>query len=203
MAEPMIPEIETERLLLRGFAQGDVEAWAAHLTDPEDFRYMPWRISDETPEQRSQRALAGMAKRWEAEPLSAMGWMFARKMDGRAIGFGGLEQVEGTNDGEIDYRIGKQFWGQGFAGEAARAMTRYGFENTGWSRIVAYIVPENVASVHIAVALGMTHEMDVDYAELLGDVSKIRIASTMTALYAVGRDQFRHGDAAYKVRQPG
>ena len=200
MTGPTIPQIETERLVLRATAEGDVEAWAGHLTDPGDFRYMPWRKTDETPQERSARILGGLAKMWETEALTGMGWVFVRKADGQMIGLGGLDLVEGTNDGEIDYRLGKPFWGHGYASEAARAMTRYGFENTAWDRIVAYVVHENVASVHIVQGLGMTYEKDVDYAEILGDLTDIQIASPMTALYAITREHYRAGEAAYCVR---
>ena len=200
MARPTIPQIETQRLLLRGPTGEDVDAWASYLTDPDDFRYLPWRKTDETPRQRAERILDDMARRWESQPLSGMGWVFSRKADGQLMGLGGLEQIAGTNDGEIEYRLGKPFWGQGYAGEAARAITRYGFENTAWSRIVAYVVAENVASVRIAKGLGMTYEKDINYVELLGDLGDIQIASPTTALYVVARELFTPGDASYEVR---
>jgi RimJ/RimL family protein N-acetyltransferase len=199
MAQPKIPEIETERLVLRGPTDEDIEAWAVFLVDPGDFRYMPWLKSDETPQQRAKRNLDAMAQRWETRPLSAMGWVIARKDDGQLIGTGGLEQVQDSNDGEIDYRLGKQFWGRGYASEAARAITRFGFENSAWERIVAYVVPENTASVRIAQGLGMAYEKDVNYLDLLGDLN-VEIASPITALYAIARDQFTPGDAIYRVR---
>jgi RimJ/RimL family protein N-acetyltransferase len=48
MAQPKIPEIETERLVLRGPTDEDIESWAGFLADPGDFRYMPWLKSDES-----------------------------------------------------------------------------------------------------------------------------------------------------------
>lgn len=201
MDQLAIPEIETERLVLRGPTDEDVEAWSGMLANPGDFRYMPWLKTDETPAQRAQRNLDAMTKRWATRPLSAMGWVIARKSDRLLIGMGGLEAVHGTNDGEIDYRLGRPYWGQGYTGEAARAMTRFGFENTDWERIVAYVVPENVASVRIAQALGMVYERDVNYSELVGDLRNFEIASPITALYAVARDSFTHGDAMYVVRK--
>lgn len=196
-----IPEIETERLVLRGPVEGDVEAWARHL-NPEDFRFMPWKKTDETPSQRAARGLAAIVDQWRAEPVMSMEWVISRKTDGAVLGIGGIAQnEEGVSEGEIGYRLGRPFWGQGYASEAARAMTRYGFENTSWERIVAYVVHENVASVRVAQGLGMTYVKDVDYSDVLGDMSGYQIASTMTALYAVARDDFKTRDEAYSVRR--
>lgn len=201
MSRPAIPEIETERLVLRGPADGDVEAWATHLTNPADFRFIPWRKTDETPHERSARILGGLEKLWAKQPPGGMGWVIVRKADPLLIGLGGLDQVEGTSDGEIDYRLGRPFWGQGYASEAARAMMRYGFENTAWDRVVAYVVPENTASVRVAQGLGMRYEKDVDYAEIMGDLTNYEIASPITALYAIARAQYTPGDEAYRVRR--
>ena len=194
-----IPLVETERLILRGPIGDDIEAWATYLAEPSDFRYIPWRKSDETTLQRAKRILDTMAKHWETEPLSAMGWVFARKADGQMIGLGGLEQLEDTDDAEIEYRLGKPFWGQRYASEAAQAMARYGFENTAWKRIVAYVVPDNIASVRVAGGLGMGYEGDVNYLDLLGGATDIEIASPMTAVYAVAREDFKVADAIYRV----
>ena len=194
-----IPVVETERLILRGPTGHDIEAWATYLAEPGDFRYVPWRKSDETTLQRAQRILDDTATRWEADPRG-MGWVFSLKADGQMIGLGGLEQLEGTDDAEIEYRLGKPFWGQRYASEAAAAMARYAFENTAWKRIVAYVVPENIASVRVAEGLGMGYEGDVNYLDLLGETTNIEIASPMTAVYAVAREDFRVGDAAYGVR---
>jgi RimJ/RimL family protein N-acetyltransferase len=200
MGETRIPVIETDRLILRGPTEGDAEAWAAFLGDPDDFRYMPWKISGETTTQRATRIVDGLRQGWETQPPSSMGWVCTLKSDGHLIGLGGVDQVEDANEGEIGYRFGKPFWGQGYAIEAARAMTHFAFENTQWARIVAYVVRENTPSVRLLERLGMTHEQDVDYRELMGNPTDIQITSWDAALYAIARDDFSPGDAPYSVR---
>jgi RimJ/RimL family protein N-acetyltransferase len=194
-----IPVVETQRLILRGPTGGDIEAWATYLAEPGDFRYIPWRKSNETTLQRAKRILDEIANRWETAPLSAMGWVFSRKADGQIIGLGGLEQLERTDDAEIEYRLGKPFWGQRYASEAAGAMARYALENTAWKRIVAYVVAENIASVRVAEGLGMSYQGEVNYLDLLGGATDIEIASPMTAVYAVAREDFVVPDAPYRV----
>jgi RimJ/RimL family protein N-acetyltransferase len=198
----LIARIETERLLLRGPEDHDVEAWAALLTDPDFRRYIPVRRSSDSAEERATRALARLAERWTAEPLRAMGWVICRKDDGQVIGTGGLEEGTAPEDGEIDYFLGKPFWGHGYGREAARAMARFALDHVDWRRLVAYIVPGNDASIRIAEGLGMTYQGEVDYLQFFPDPSTIEMLSPMTRFYAVDREDFVPDDGPYRVIWP-
>lgn len=191
--------IETERLLLRGPADGDVEAWAALLTDPDFQRYIPVRRSSDSAAERATRALARLAERWTAEPLRAVGWVISRQSDGQVVGTGGVEEGAEPGDGEIDYFLGKPFWGQGYGREAARAMSRFALDHMDWRRLVAYIVPGNDASIRIAEGLGMKYLGDVDYLQFFPDPSAVVLANPMTRFYAVNREEFRPSDEPYRV----
>lgn len=197
-----IAQIRTERLLLRGPVDGDVKAWAALLTDPDFRRYIPVRRSTETAEERSKRNLAALADRWAAEPLAGVGWVICRRDDGAMIGTGGVEEGAEPGDGEIDYFLGKPFWGRGYGGEAARAMARFALDHVAWRRLVAYIVPGNDASIRIAEGLGMTYQGDVDYTQFFPDPYVVELSSPMTRFYAVDREAFTPGDAPYEVLSP-
>ena len=199
----LIARIETERLLLRGPEDGDIGAWAALLTDPDFRRYIPVRRSSESAEERATRALSRLAERWTAEPLHGLGWVISRKDDSQVIGTGGLEEGADPGDGEIDYFLGKPFWGQGYGREAARAMARFGLDHVDWRRLVAYIVPGNDASIRIAEGLGMTYQGDVDYMQFFPDPSSVELLSPMTRFYAIDRKDFVPGEAPYRVTWPG
>lgn len=191
--------IETERLLLRGPADGDVEAWAALLTDPDFQRYIPVRRSSDSAAERATRALARLAERWTAEPLRAVGWVISRQSDGQVVGTGGVEEGAEPGDGEIDYFLGKPFWGQGYGREAARAMSRFALDHMDWRRLVAYIVPGNDASIRIAEGLGMKYLGEVDYLQFFPDPSAVVLANPMTRFYAVNREEFGPSDEPYRV----
>jgi RimJ/RimL family protein N-acetyltransferase len=197
-----IAQVETERLVLRGPAEGDVKAWAALLTDPDFRRYIPVRRSSDTPEERATRALARLAERWAAEPLRAVGWVICRQDDGQVVGTGGVDEGADPGDGEIDYFLGKPFWGQGYGREAARAMCRFALDNVDWRRLVAYVVPGNDASIRIAEGLGMTYQGEVDYLQFFPDPSAVELANPMTRFYAVNREDFAPNEAPYKVVWP-
>ncbi len=59
---------------------------------------------------------------------------------------------------EIGYMLGAEFWGQGYATEAARTVLDYGFETLALHRVYAEALSENHASVRVLEKLGMRRE---------------------------------------------
>ena len=196
-----ISRIETERLLLREPLPADAATWGPLLGDPDFRRYIPVRRSDEHLEARAARNLGILAARWETDPLTAAGWVISRRVDGQVIGTGGVEQVDAPTDGEIDYFLGKPFWGHGYGREAARAMARFAIENMPFERLVAYIVPGNIGSIRIAEGLGMRFVREVDYLQFFPDPSVIELSDPMTRMYAASRGDLVTGDGQYQVIQ--
>jgi ribosomal-protein-alanine N-acetyltransferase len=181
-----IPEVATQRLCLREPRIDDADQWAEFVTDPEFTRYVPTSRVKRTPRERAERQIAVYQSRWTQEPL-ATGWSVVRRSDGRFIGLGGVEPTP-DGDGEIDYFLGRPYWGQGYATEIARAMIQYSFAHTPVRRIVAAVVPANIASVKVVERLGFTYEYDVNYLELAGNPDLI-LDPPIVAYYALKRDQ--------------
>lgn len=198
MPAPIIPTIETERLILRAPIPADAAVWVTFIADPDFGRYVPKSKVTRTPQERAERIISAYQRRWESQPLSAVGWAVTRKEDRQFIGLCGIEVLEGTNDAELDYLFGKPYWGQGFATEAARAAVRFGFEHTTWERIVAAIVPANSASGRVLDHLGFIYEKHVNYYELTG-ADSILLDDPIVALYALGRERFAPGNALYRL----
>jgi ribosomal-protein-alanine N-acetyltransferase len=199
MTPVTISAIETERLILRGPVSADTEPLAAFIADPAFSRYIPKAPGNRTPRERAERLIGIYQQRWEEHPPSAMGWAAVRKADGQFIGICGVEVVPDAHEGELDYRVGPLYWGQGFATEAARAIVRFGFEHTAWERIVAAVVPANVASVRVVEHLGFVYEKDVNYLEMAGGAA-LEMESPIVAYYALRRERFVPGDVLYRVR---
>lgn len=193
-----IPEIETERLILRGPTSADTEPLTAFIADPSFSRYIPKAPGNRTPRERAGRLIGIYQQRWEEQPPSAMGWAAMRKADSQFIGICGVEHVPDTDEGELDYRLGPLYWGQGYATEAARAIIRYGFDNTTWERVVAAVVPANVASVRVVEHLGFGYEKKVNYLEMAGG-AVLEMESPIVAYYALRRERFVPGNAFYRV----
>ena len=83
--------------------------------------------------------------------------MFAlvNRESGLVIGFCGLVHPGGQVDAELKYALSREFWGQGFASEAASAMLVAASSRFGLLRVIATIAPENIASHRVLLKAGM------------------------------------------------
>ncbi len=76
----------------------------------------------------------------------------------RLIGAIGLRIDSRFDVGELGYWIGRPFWNQGYATEAANAVTRFGFDELALNRIQAKHLARNPASGRVMQKLGMRLE---------------------------------------------
>ncbi len=81
------------------------------------------------------------------------------KENGKLIGNAGVRKENASDhQAELGYEINPQFWGQGYASEAARAMRDFGFQKLGLHRIWANCLKENGASRRVLEKIGMRLE---------------------------------------------
>ena len=181
----MPPEVETERLLLRPFEPGDLEALWAVWTDREAMRYVRpdgWPYTRE----ESGEFLARDVREFEERGFGQ--WAVVDKGGGRVIGYCGLKYFEDTRAVELVYVIDRAYWGRGLVTEAARATLRFGFEAAGLEQILALARPENVGSWRVMEKAGMRYEGRSSQA----GVEHVR--------YALRRAEFVPGAGAYALR---
>jgi ribosomal-protein-alanine N-acetyltransferase len=180
----IVPEIETERLVLRQATTNDLEDWAARIfADPDVIRFMPKR--DMTPYARAERAFNNYNRLWEQHKIG--GWVVTDKVNNQLIGSCEIEYLDETEEYELGYCYAKTYWGKGIATEAARAVVRYGFETAKLERIIAVVVPENIASYRALEHIGLVYEKKANYYDL------------EVVYYAITRDQFKAYDSFYRV----
>jgi RimJ/RimL family protein N-acetyltransferase len=79
---------------------------------------------------------------------------------GEIIGHAGLQRLDGGDDGELGYYLGRAAWGQGYATETARACLEHGFTACALERVVAVVRLENAASRRVLEKDGFRHERD-------------------------------------------
>ena len=128
--------IETERLILRRFSERDaddrLQNWAA---DP--------RVQHEygEPVYETAEAVRGLLAQYlagYAQP-DFYRWAVIERSSGQNIGMIAFCKVwEDCAAAEIEYCIGADFWGHGYAGEALAAVIADTFANTGFCRLEAY-----------------------------------------------------------------
>lgn len=152
-----LPEIETERLLLRKATIDDVPDLLVSTSDPEVARYTTWEPYDSAEEAR--RFLESVISNYErGEPAN---WGPELKENGRFIGMCGF--MAGSWEPEyarasLGYAIGREYWGRALVTEAARAAIEFGFEHLALNRIEARCVAENAASERVMQKAGMSYE---------------------------------------------
>lgn len=152
--ETPIPVIETERLRLRGFTAEDKPAYAAMRADPEVVRFL---VGGEAlipfAAEIADSRIAAFRKAWS----SGFGvWAVEDKETGRFLGQTGLARLERSSDVEVLYAFTRRAWGNGYAREAARAALAFAFETADLQRVVAFVVPQNIASSRVLEAVGLT-----------------------------------------------
>jgi ribosomal-protein-alanine N-acetyltransferase len=78
---------------------------------------------------------------------------------GPLIGSAGLRDIDPEHlQAELGFWIGREWWGNGYAREAAAAVIRFGFESLELNRIYAHHMARNPASGKVLRAAGMQRE---------------------------------------------
>lgn len=147
------PRLETERLVLRPFAAGDLDALAAIDADPEVPRHL---FREPASRARSRARLAAHIAHWAEHGFGL--WAVAPKASGALIGDCGLRWLSRLEDVELHYVFARHAWGLGYATEAAAAALEHGFGTVGLERVVAFARADNAASVRVMRKLGMSFE---------------------------------------------
>lgn len=156
-------EIQTPRLLLRRWRDDDLVPMAEINADPE---VMQW-IGDGSVCDLEQTAEA--IERWEEEWDEEGFGLFAVELlaSGELIGFVGLSVPtflpEVLPAVEISWRLGRQFWGQGYASEAAHATLEFALQDRGLDRVIGIARTGNDASENVLRKLGMTPERQMTH----------------------------------------
>ncbi len=82
-----------------------------------------------------------------------------RLPDRTLIGSVGLRDIDPEHlQAELGFWIGRDWWGRGYAREAATAVIRYGFESLALNRIYAHHMTRNPAAGRVLQASGMQRE---------------------------------------------
>lgn len=139
---------ETERLFLREWVPDDWKRFRPLATDPRVLRYIgePW-----TDEQIQARIALWIEL---AKQRGWILWAMIHREDSELIGFCGFWDGF-PPDVEIGWRLLPEYWGFGFATEAARAVLDYGFQRWRFPHVIAVAHAENRSSIRVMEKLGM------------------------------------------------
>lgn len=147
--------IETPRLILRHFAEDDLDALAALMMNAGFMRFSSGVLTrEQTANFLFDRVIAPAR-----EGLPSQFALILRE-EGQMIGYCGFfrQVVDDVNEIEIGYRLHPDYWNRGLATEAARAVRDYAFAVLGLERVISLIHPDNHASRRVTEKNGMTLE---------------------------------------------
>ncbi|MCB2201062.1 GNAT family N-acetyltransferase [bacterium] len=171
----LVETLTTDRLILRELLESDFDALFRILGDPVVLEHYD-AVADE---EMTRRWLTGIRTGYERDGHS----FFAVELpaEGEIIGICGLlmQPFEGKVYQEVAYLLAQQWWGRGYATEAARAVRDEGFERFGYDHLISVIEPANAPSVRVAERIGMILERIATFQDV-----------TDAHIYGMTRDQW-------------
>lgn len=180
-----VPELVTDRLLLRGFEPRDADAYAAMMADPEVTRFLG--NGQPLDYVAAWRQLALVIGHWTLRGFGL--WAVEERTTGALLGRVGCLEPPGWPGFEIGWVLARPYWRNGYATEAARVALRYARDVLARDRIISIIRPDNAASIRVAERLGAASE---GFITLHG-------APTLVYAYPVGESsapRYYHGTRA-------
>ncbi|NIK60012.1 GNAT family N-acetyltransferase [Kribbella shirazensis] len=143
----------TERLVLRPFRESDLEPWAELNADLDVTQYIGGPLSRE----ESDRIAAAVNALYAAEGIGFLA--VERRADGAFLGACGLTREQWyPEELHLGWRLAREYWGHGYATEAAASWLDYAFTEAGLTRVIAMTDTPNVRSIAVMRRLGMSFD---------------------------------------------
>ena len=148
-------KLETERLLLRPFANEDLDLICRIYSDEEILRFTPFDTMDR---EQAKAHLQQVMRDWQAEPRLSYEMAVLLKESGEMIGRAHILIDPETDTGMIGGLLLQQYWGNHYATEFAKALIHCCFDELGLHRVNAVCNPENIGSTTLLEACGLRRE---------------------------------------------
>ena len=145
--------IPGRQIVLRDFRREDVDAALAVIGDDQVTR---WLSFDTRNRAQTSTMIGGAIERAQSDPRAEF-YLAVTLPNDTLIGFARLG-LDGVQAGKLGYAIRADQWGRGYATDAARTLTNYGFQQLDLHRISAAIGPDNGPSVALVRRLGFQYE---------------------------------------------
>lgn len=151
----MQPTFETKRLILRPFELSDA-AIVQELAGDVEVARTTLSIPHPYPD--------GAAESWitavNLRSNDGDGFPFAlvAKDNNSLVGCSSINMTKPHQRGELAYWIGRPFWGNGYATEAAKRLIQFGFTDLKLNKIWAAAMTKNPGSSNVMTKVGMKLE---------------------------------------------
>jgi len=149
--------LETHRLILNELTEEYFEDLAKLLANPIVHKHFPKTLNRD----ESKEFLEKVQSHQKEDGYSF--WAVIRKEDSQFLGICGLlkQHVNGIGEVEVGYRIDNQFWGNGYATEAAKGCMEYAKNVLKVDSIISLIRLVNQQSIRVAEKNGLEKENEI------------------------------------------
>ena len=132
--------LQTPRLVLRPFCEGDLDALSVLMANPDFMRFSLGVFSRE-----QTAAFLERVRDRDSQGLPSQFAVVSRE-ENRLLGYCGffLQIVDGIEELEIGYRLHRSYWGRGIATEAARAVRDHGFDDLQLPHVISSFIPKTL-----------------------------------------------------------
>jgi RimJ/RimL family protein N-acetyltransferase len=176
--------IRTERLILRNWEERDRPLFYRINTDERVMKFFPFRRDRARSDALMDRLRAGIRQRgygFSAVEIAATG---------DCMGFVGLHPTTiESGSTEIGWRLAPEYWGFGYATEAAQALLSFGFETVGLAEVISFAVWNNHRSTAVMRRLGMRADPAADFDH--PDIPETHPQLKRHVMYRLSRSDWR------------
>lgn len=157
--------LKTQRLILRPFQDRDFEAYSNLMAHPD---VMKFSVSGPITDKAISREL--FQKRI-LDHYAQYGYgLYAVILPStqELIGYVGFltQCIAEQNNVELGYRFFPDYWGKGFATEAALAVCQYAFDQLQIDELISIIDPKNIPSLRLAKRIGMKFSQEASFHDI-------------------------------------
>lgn len=154
--------LESARLRTRFLREEDADIWEGFYMQEGNDRYL-LDLGGKTPKENARLAVERQLNRYKRQTYGLQALI--EKSTGSLVGQCGLlqQEIKSQRRLEIGYQLFNDYWGKGFATEAACLFRDYGFRELDAPEIIAIINVDNLPSQRVATRIGMTQSDEMDY----------------------------------------
>ncbi len=161
LSQSGLPILRTKRVILREWRDSDLTPFAAMNADQAVMEHFPAPLRALESDALVERIRAHFAKHhfglWAIEIPNVTPF----------AGFCGLAvpqfEAKFTPCVEIGWRLASEYWGRGYATEAARAVLAYAFDTVGLDEVVSFTAAQNARSINVMSKIGMQRNTEDDF----------------------------------------
>lgn len=153
-----IPVIESKRLMLREFREQDLNHYAEMCSNKLFRQYLG--DGKTLSREDTWKVMSSILGHWHLRGYGI--WALERKSDNALIGHAGLLNPEGWPGVEVCWALSPEYWGNGYATEAAKETISWAFAQLELESLISLIYPANNASIKVSERIGQEFEKEIE-----------------------------------------